>query len=197
MSKFLSILSLTAIVAVGILWTLWRGERSERQRFQSNQSSLLSEVDFYKTEAGKNAASVERLTLTAGEFKRYFDDYNRTIEQLGIRLRRVESVAQTATRGDYHIETIVRDSLVIREKLDTVKVVEYRDPYIDFNGVVDGSLFRGDIVTYDTIDQVIHRVPRKFLFFRFGTKAIRQEVVARNPHSMITYSKYIKLGKKE
>lgn len=42
------------------------------------------------------------------------------------------------------------------------------------------------------------RVSQRFLFIRWGTKAIRQEVVSSNPHTRIVYTDYIKLtGKKQ
>ncbi|WP_350308236.1 DUF6549 family protein [Gabonibacter massiliensis] len=47
----------------------------------------------------------------------------------------------------------------------------------------------------DTLVQIVYRVPRKFLFIRWGTKAIRQEVISKNPYSKITYSRYIELRK--
>ena len=47
----------------------------------------------------------------------------------------------------------------------------------------------------DTLVQIVHRVPKRFLFFRFGTKAIRQEVVSMNPHTKVAYADYIELKK--
>ena len=44
----------------------------------------------------------------------------------------------------------------------------------------------------DTLRQVVHRVPRRFLFIRWGTKALRQEIVSSNPHTRIVYSDYVK-----
>ena len=51
---------------------------------------------------------------------------------------------------------------------------------------VDSGDITADIETFDTITAIVHRIPRKFLFFRFGTKEIRQEVVCANPHTRIT-----------
>jgi len=51
------------------------------------------------------------------------------------------------------------------------------------------------LVSRDTLYQVVHRVPRRFLFIRWGTKGIRQEMVNCNPHAEITYSQYIELVK--
>ncbi len=45
----------------------------------------------------------------------------------------------------------------------------------------------------DTLRQVVHRIPRRFLFIRWGTKALRQEIVPSNPHTRIVYSEYVKI----
>jgi len=34
-------------------------------------------------------------------------------------------------------------------------------------------------------------LPRRFLFIRYGTKAIRQEMVSSNPHTQLVYTEYI------
>ncbi|MFR4044610.1 MAG: DUF6549 family protein [Odoribacter splanchnicus] len=41
----------------------------------------------------------------------------------------------------------------------------------------------------------MHRVPRRLWFIRWGTKAIRQEIISRNPYSRIAYTEYIELKK--
>ena len=66
------------------------------------------------------------------------------------------------------------------------------------NGVLDGDTFSAKIESVDTLQQVVHRIPKKFLFIKWGTKAIRQEVVSSNPHSKIVYTEYIELkGRKK
>jgi hypothetical protein len=36
-------------------------------------------------------------------------------------------------------------------------------------------------------------VPKRFLFFKYGCKGIRQEILSKNPHSRIVYSQYIEI----
>ena len=60
-------------------------------------------------------------------------------------------------------------------------------------GIIRRDTLMLDYRSVDTLHQVIHRVPRKFLFFRFGTKGIRQEVWSSNPHTRLVYSEYIEL----
>ena len=65
---------------------------------------------------------------------------------------------------------------------------------------MEGCLFNGEfsglIVSRDTLVQVVHRVPRQWLFFKWGTKGIRQEIMSKNPHTEITYAEYIELKKR-
>lgn len=63
------------------------------------------------------------------------------------------------------------------------------------SGVIDSGKVNLSVNTTDTILQIVHRVPKRFLFFRFGCKAIRQEIVSKNPYNRIVYSEYIELKK--
>ena len=45
----------------------------------------------------------------------------------------------------------------------------------------------------DTLLQWFHRMPRRFLFIRWGTKALRQEIVSTNPHTRIVHAEYVKI----
>ena len=55
------------------------------------------------------------------------------------------------------------------------------------------SVGHGRIRSVDTLRQVVHRVPRRFLFIRWGTKALRQQIVSSNPHTRIVYTEYVRI----
>lgn len=82
---------------------------------------------------------------------------------------------------------------------DICKAVEeihhfsHHTPWVHIEGEVRRDTLLLDYHSIDTLHQIVHRVPRKFLFFRFGTKAIRQEIVSSNPYTKIVYSEYIEL----
>jgi hypothetical protein len=65
--------------------------------------------------------------------------------------------------------------------------------YLTFSGCAFNDSANFTIKSTDTLIQVVHRIPKRFLFFKFGTKAIRQEIVSRNPHSEIVYTEHIEL----
>lgn len=76
---------------------------------------------------------------------------------------------------------------------DHARVFRWHDAWVS----VEGRIARDSLVcrvrSVDTLRQVVHRIPRRFLFIRWGTKALRQEIVSTNPHTRIVYTEYVKL----
>lgn len=195
MNKYLIYLIIILIALLGICNYGWEKDRKEKKRLSSNQEALLSDIDYYKTESGKNAASVRALDMKRRELEKHRSDLSAMVEDLNIKLKRVESTSTTAIESNYEIKTIIKDSIIYRDRvIPIVKCVEYRDRYITISGRIDTTgLFSGSIHTVDTLDQVVHRVPKRFLFIKYGTKAIRQEIVSRNPNSRIVYTEYVEI----
>lgn len=166
--------------------------RDDKVRLSDNQRTLLTDVEFYRTKDSLSVASVERLSLSNREFKRYCDDLEKQVKDLDLKIKRLQSVSRTTTEARYEVKTVIRDS-ILPGRIDTLKCVDYQNDYLTFSGCVDQDRFSGTIESRDTLIQVVHRVPRRFWFIRWGTKAIRQEVTTRNPYSRITCTEYIEL----
>ena len=81
----------------------------------------------------------------------------------------------------------------ICEAVEKIHHFSHHTPWVHIEGEVRRDTLLLDYHSIDTLHQIVHRVPRKFLFLRFGTKAIRQEIVSSNPHTKIVYSEYIEL----
>lgn len=174
-----------------------RALSQDRGRLRDNQNALLGEIKTYKVRDSLNAISVQALTLKNNEFSTHFEEMTALIEDMNLKLKRVESISQAATQSNYRISAPVRDTILISvdSSATRARTVNYSSPHIEFHGIVAGDKFDGEIHTYDTLTQVLHRVPRKFLFIRWGTKEVRQEVVSSNPHTELTFSRIIKLQK--
>jgi predicted transcriptional regulator len=71
----------------------------------------------------------------------------------------------------------------------------WHDPWLSLSGSISDSLFHGTVSATDTLDIVVHRVPKRFLFFRFGCREVRMDIISRNPHTRLTYARYYKLVK--
>lgn len=199
-------LFLALLVLFGLLWVQTvrlRGERAERRRMQSNNEVLTDSVEFYRTESGRSAASRQMFELRASELERYNAQLSATVRELRIKARRLEAAATTATATIVELRARLRDTVIYRGPEAgpvihaTVKVFRWADPWVTVEGLIDGDSVGCAVRSIDTLQQIVHRVPRRFLFIRWGTKAIRQEVVSSNPHTNIIYTEYIKLKKRK
>lgn len=196
MKKFIIALLVLLVSACIFFAYGWREQKRESKRLSRNQSALLADVQLYKTQAGENAAKVQKLELTKSEFEKQCVTLKNEVEALGIKTKRLESVISTSSKTEAQIVAPVKDSLVYRDREqppDTLRCFSFADDYLKVNGCIEKDTFNGKIESRDTLIHAVHRVPKKFLFFRFGCKAIELEVVSKNPHSKITYSRYIEL----
>ena len=190
------ILIFSVIVLIGLVAALsyfLSREKEETKRLSGNQRSLMEDVTLYRTKDSLSAASVERLQLTNKEFEKYCADLKEQVSALEIKIKRLQSVSSTGTETDYEVNIPVKDSVAIRDSTIILKCLELHTPYLDVSGCIDMKEFSGTILSRDTLDQAVHRVPKQFWFIKWGCKAIRQEIVCRNPNSRIIYSQYIEL----
>lgn len=180
-----------------IIISLWSSNKkltSENERLTANATALMDRAAYYETEAGKSAASVQKLTLDYSELKENYAHVCQTADELGVKVKRLQAAAMTATQTEVKVVTQIRDSVVYRDgMLDSLKVLRWQDPWVTVAGEIRGDSAALDVVSCDTITQIVHRVPKKFWFIKWGTKAIRQEIVSSNPHTKITYTEYIEL----
>jgi hypothetical protein len=182
--------------ALCILVALYRGKANENERLSDNQHALLTDLASYRTKDSLSVASVERLTLSNSEFRKYNEDLKKTVDELNLKVRQLQSVSQTAVETKYVVNTVIRDSIIyVDHQPDTLRCIDYEDAYLTFAGCEKQGIFTGHIESRDSLITIVHRVPRKFLFIRWGTKAIRQEVLSRNPYSTITCTEYLELKK--
>ena len=196
MKKYLIIACVIMVLICGTLIGIINDLYHEKDRLALNQEALLEQVSLYQTEAGRSAASVQKLELKKSELERHNRELSNTIADLNVKLKRVQAAATTATQTKIKIQTVVKDSIVYRDKMPyQIQAIKWRDPWIVVSGSIENYQVNLNITSVDTLTQVIHRVPKKFLFFKFGTKAIRQEIVSSNPHTKIAYSEYIEIKK--
>lgn len=194
MKKYVILIIVGLLVTTFALWSKCNSLKSENERLSANNTALMDKATYFETEAGKSAASVQKLELTYSELERNYQHVCQTADELNIKVKRLQAAATTATQTEVKVVTQIRDSIVYRDNvLDSLKVFNWSDAWVDVAGEIKGRDVSLDVVSNDTIVQVIHRVPKKFLFFKWGCKAIRQEVISTNPHTKITFTEYIEL----
>ena len=190
---FLYAVAVTALLVYG-----YGRYRRENRRLTQNQHALAAGIERYRTRLGQEAASVQALRLRCAEFEELRAADAAEIRRLGITLRRLEAAARPATATKVEIRPPVRDTVVVRLRdtlvvRDTLRLFRWRDAWVRVEGAVTADSVLCRVESTDTLRQVVHRIPRRFLFIRWGTKALRQEIVPSNPHTRIVYSEYVKI----
>ena len=178
------------ITLIAATLNLWQDNR----RLRNNQHALQQGITFYRTKANNYAASVEALSLELDEFRHLHASDAKTIRQLKIRLRDIESFARSIT------STTIRDTLILRDTIILSQPLLYAsttDPHNTISATLQSDTLTLSLSSIDTLHQIIHRVPRRFWFIRYGTKAIRQEVWSSNPNTQLIYTEYIELPRRK
>lgn len=168
--------------------------RQEKDRYKANQTALLADVEYYKTQSERNAASAMKLTLTYDELKKSYEDVCATAKDLGLQVKRLQSVSNTATQTKVEVKVPVHDTIIIHDGvIDKLSTFYWQDAWTNVEGLIRNDSVDLNIQSTDTLVQLVHRVPHKFLFFKWGCKAIRQDIVSKNPHTNIVFTDYIEL----
>lgn len=181
-------LLLYALLLTGAVILVWPRQRAEIRRLTQNQNALASQVEHYRTRAGEEAASAQVLRLRCAEFEELRAADADRIRQMGIRLRRLEAASTSVTATSVALSAPLRETV-----RDTVRLFRWRDAWVTVEGMLRDDSVACRVESIDTLRQIVHRIPRRFLFIRWGTKALRQEIVSSNPHTRIVYTEQVRI----
>mgnify|MGYP003445844179 CR=1 FL=1 len=196
-SKILNYIVPVLVMAVLLLGAAYVRLKKDNASLLENQKALIEEAKYYNVNDEYYAASTRQITLEADEVKSYLSDVSKRLDQLDIKLSRVKNISQTGSEMNVEMRAVVKDSVITERGntivKDTVKAFRWSDSWADVSGYITKDTASIWLQSRDTLTTVVHRIPKKFLFFRWGTKAIEQLVYSRNPHNRITYDRYVKL----
>ncbi|HRZ98998.1 MAG TPA: hypothetical protein P5084_15690 [Paludibacter sp.] len=164
----------------------------EVQRLELNQTVLNGTIKSYITKSGKQAVSIAQLNYNLNEFKKYQSEDVKTIKDLGLKLKQVETMIKVG------ITTVIRDTLIMRDTViidDTVSIFRKKDNYIDLTGVVRHDTVLLDFMHNDTISNIAHWTYKKWFIFKCKTDVIQLESVNKSPYSKINWNQFIKIKK--
>ncbi|MBR1775204.1 MAG: hypothetical protein IJ759_06720 [Bacteroidales bacterium] len=169
--------------------------KEENQRLSNNQTALKQKMSEYTDKEGRLVAQVQSLSVSKDEFMRIASDESEEVKKLKIQLKRLQSYSESGMHTEYRIDTLMLyDSIFIRDSIiDTVRCISYSDNWLSLQGCIEDDRYTGKIHSFDTLIQVVERIPKKFLFIKYGTKGFRQSVKSKNPHSRIVYSEHIQI----
>ena len=210
MNRFIGFIKVILLVLIPLALVMALKEcyelMGESERTKENQDVLLhnGRVEIGRTQSGRPRASVQAITLKTSDLKRSPDSLLAVNKkELKIKNNRIMAAATTSTTTQVDVKAAIRPvphdtcSRILSGSYrpPDVSQVSWSDPWITLRGEIEGDSMQVHIESRDTLQMIVHRVPKKFLFFRYGTKGVRMEVVGQNPHSRLSYPRVIMFKK--
>ena len=191
MRKAFGIVVAILIVMVTLLSYQLDKERKNVDRLSDNQTSLIEDVEYYRTEDSLSVGSVHKLTLTLEEYQRLDKSKSDTIKDLGYKLSRVNSVQEVKTETNHKIKVPIKDHTLANNL--TTPCFNYTSPFLDVTGCVIDSTLHAEIKMRADLQIIAHRVPKQWWFIKWGTKAVKVDVISKDKNCTITHNRYIEL----
>ncbi|MDR2626479.1 MAG: hypothetical protein LBC40_00405 [Dysgonamonadaceae bacterium] len=184
-------------IAVLVLYRNGKQLEAERNKYQHNTDALLSDVKRLRIDSTTTAIDIKTLRLTLDEYRQYRAEDAEKIRKLGVKLSDLQLAAKHSLEINVPLEAELKDSLIVRDTVRiNVKTVEMDTPYLQLNGTIENNHLSGKIHLPVTLQQAVWIEPKhRFLWWRWGTKAVHQTVSSDNPYVEIRYSEVIEIRK--
>lgn len=188
---------IVSVIIVCMIATILHATKlqEDNQRLKQNQTALAIGFKDGRTIEGASIAQTNILRLTKEELKDLYKKQTKDLQEMNVRLKDLQNYSQMAQKAQYSIETKAKDSIIIyKEKIDSVKCIDYANNYIKINACINNrDSIKGNIETFDTLTQTISIERKKFLWWEYGCKGIKQTVKSANPYARISAAQYIKI----
>ena len=162
--------------------------KSENEILQTNVGTLLTGAEQYKVKDSLQVATIANLELSISEYRRYKAEDKKLLESLKIDNNRLKGIIKTQTESFYEQTTLLRDSVKMLLSPDSVeipvniKTARFADQWHSLNVTIQGDSLNYLLRTKESLLITNHVVPKRFLFFKFGCREVRTEVVSKNPY---------------
>lgn len=178
-------LKLVLVLLVGVMLFLGKGYHSYRQEVRELQARLaLAEeqvvVKYVHDSIPVYETKVVEVDRT--DYKQLLAD-KELIKELGLKINALESENRTllSTRDTVVLEPVVGDS-----------ILEYSDKWSSFSYDSASRVLNWEI--RDSLSAFVSREYRhRFLWWRWGVKGYKVDIVSHNPHCVVEYNQYIKI----
>lgn len=151
----------------------------ELERRERTVTALQAAEQTYLTKLGDAAAKRQVLELSEKELRKSNADLHEEIKALNIRVKDALSATKTTTK------TIIDE----RVRVDTVNNViqaEYKDAWNNIRSEQVGDSARLYYEGRDSIVGVFSIRKKRFLFFRWGVKAVEYDISNKNPKTKVS-----------
>lgn len=163
-----------------------RKQRAEIGRLERNVEAMNDVQTEYKTKLGDAAVKRKALEMTYRELKKTNAELYKEVDALNVRVKDALSATRTVT-GTV-IKEVVRTDTVVGEL-----TAEYRDAWNTIQARVKRDSTELSYRGRDTITGVITVRKKRFLFFRWGVRAIEHDISNKNPKTKVDIDIAVKL----
>ena len=188
-----------AVAAIVIGLAFWafvatkaaKNSRNDAQRYYENLLASNFEVQKLETKLGEAQYRVKGMIVERDEFRDLNDSLARRVKELGVKLKKAESVVKIETKYDIKIDTFYLDTI------KPLKTFSYSDEYLSVKGffneadryAIDSLLLslRDDIIVVPTIEGKWWQSQRKW--------KIAVRIHSKNPYNTIDRLEYYKFKK--
>jgi hypothetical protein len=192
MKKYLLTAAIILIIsiALGVSIKSCSNLKEEKTRLENNQDVLIKSNTLFKVKDSLNATKINALTLNLSSAKEYYQRLIKEAKEAGVKEGRINSITELGTNTSDTIIVRLKDSIII---YDTLKCFDYNDEFMDMKGCIRNDSLSLNYSNTDSLIQFVSRVPKQWWFFKWGTKAIQQTIISKNPKTKFTYQKYIEI----
>lgn len=153
-------------------------QRAEIGRLDRNVSALSASEVQYKTKLGDAAVKRQALEMSQKELKKANADLHKEISALNVRVKDALSASRTITK------TVIVETVKV-DTINNIPTARYNDPWNTIRSETRGDSTKLSYVGTDSIVGVVSVKRKKFLFFRWGVKAIEYDLSNKNPKTKI------------
>lgn len=184
-------------VTIAVLGARLSSVKEERDRYRNNVEVLSTDMEEYRVRDSLNAARVEALEFTAGEYRKYREQDAVLIKDLKIRARDLERVNAVQTRTIMELSTAPKDTVIIRDSVAIPALsLTIRDKWFNFDGTLADGRFTGQVVSRDSLVVVeTVKMSRCIVKKWRRVKERRVDVVSKNPNTKIQGIEYVVIEK--
>lgn len=195
MNKYIIGLLFASLIATGLLIRALSVANKEKARMEINQRILLQDsIKRYKAKNNLLVSSIQQLELTLSEVKESRAKIVEELHNMKIRPKDAIAIGKTTTETALSINVPIRNEIRLDSgRITKVKEFDWSDTWTSIKGNIEEDSVSLHYNSRDTLIQVIHVEKHKFLFIRWGIKAIRQSVTLKNPNAHLVSTEYIKI----
>ena len=168
-----------------------KNSRNDAQRYYENLIASGFEVQKLETKLGEAQYRVKGMIVERDEFLDLNDSLARRAKELGVKLKKAESIIKIETKYDIKIDTFYLDTI------KPLKTFSYSDEYLSVKGffneadryAIDSLLLalRDDIIVVPTVEGKWWQSRKKW--------KIAVRIHSKNPYSSIDRLEYYKFKK--